>query len=51
MTSNALWTPSDRRIAQSEIVRFGAYLGKQASQNVADGSDLSALALDNLERF
>ena len=51
MTSEVLWTPSDRRIAKSEIVRFGTFLGKRAGRTVAGGDDLGALALDDLERF
>ncbi|HMQ12587.1 acetoacetate--CoA ligase [uncultured Paracoccus sp.] len=51
MTAEIMWTPSERRVATSEIVRFGSYLGKGAGRPVANGDDLAALALADPEEF
>lgn len=51
MTRTPMWTPSDRRVAKSEIVRFGNFLGKSIVQNVSNGDDLARLSLADPESF
>jgi len=46
-----LWTPSDRRIARSEILRFGAFFGKRTGRTITDGHDLGEAALADPSGF
>lgn len=51
MTQDAIWTPSDRRVAKSEILRFGSFLGKRTGTRIADGRDLGDCALSDPVAF
>jgi acetoacetyl-CoA synthetase len=51
MTSPALWTPADHRIAKTEVVRFGCFLGQRTGRIVTNGGELGRLALSDPEAF
>ncbi len=51
MTDEVLLVHSDRRIARSEIVRFGTFFGRHSSATVTSGADPRSLALNEPERF
>ncbi|MGB7241319.1 MAG: acetoacetate--CoA ligase [Sulfitobacter sp.] len=51
MTPPPIWTPSNDRIAASEITRFGNVFGARIGQTISDSNDLAATALDNPEEF
>ncbi|WP_417210403.1 acetoacetate--CoA ligase [Antarctobacter sp.] len=51
MTAEVMWTPSEDRVASSEIAAFGSHIGRRAGRRVEDGADLAAMALDNPEEF
>lgn len=51
MPGTPTWTPTERRIARSEILRFGSFFGRRAGASVANSQELADLALEQPETF
>ena len=49
--SKTIWTPTDRRIAKSEILDFGNFFGKVLGRPVLDSRTLARAALEHPEIF
>jgi acetoacetyl-CoA synthetase len=49
--SKTIWTPTDRRIAKSEILDFGNFFGKALGRPVMESRTLARAALERPELF